>query len=425
MKVRIKYGETYKYLALKENFEVLKIPRVKTLLDARGEIEKALDKPIGTSPLREIARGRKDACIVVSDTTRPVPNALILPPILKTLKMAGIALGNVTILIATGTHEPVPPEMFERLLGKEVVESGVKIVNHDAFDNSKLTDMGTAVHGCPAVLNKLYVKSDLKICTGLIEPHYMAGFSGGRKSICPGITGIETVKVFHGVEAMAHPLSKNCSLNGNPVDEMAKDIARIAGCDFILNVTLDDKRKVTGIFAGDLFKAHDAGCEFAKTYSTVEIEREADIVVTSNGGYPLDQNYYQTSKGLVSAAEILREDGVIIMVSECRYGLGKPIFRKLMKELKEIGTKAFLDAHRTPQTVESDQWGVQKISQVLEKTRNILLLSTLNDEDVNLTFAKKICSLKKGLRVAERLIGKNPFTVVVPDGPYVIGKVRS
>ncbi len=424
MKIEIKYGETSKYADLSGNIEVLGIPRVERLSDVRSEIEKALEMPIGTPPLREIARGKRDACIVVSDTTRPVPNSIILPPILKTLKKAGIIVENITILIATGTHDPVPSEMFEELLGDEVVKSGVRIVNHDAFDKSKLVDMGMAVHGCPAILNELYVRSDLKICTGLIEPHFMAGFSGGRKSICPGITGIETLKVFHGVDAMAHPLSKNCVLDGNPVDEIARDVARIAGCDFILNVTLDDRRRVTGIFAGDLFKAHERGCEFAKSYSIVEIERPADIVVTSNGGYPLDQNYYQTAKGLVSAAEILRKDGVIIMVSECRYGLGKSSFKRLLKELKEKGIKDFLDAHRTSETFESDQWEVQKISQVLEKTRNIFLLSDLDDEDIALTFAKRIDSIEDGMDMAKRIVGANPFIVVIPDGPYVIGKIK-
>jgi len=423
MEVEIRYGKGFKKLNLPEDVVVLKKPEAEAVKDPASEIKTALEKPISSKPLREIARGKKNACIVVSDTTRPVPNSIILPPLIEILEEAGIRDDRMTILIATGTHDPVPNDMFEELLGKEILRRKIKIVNHNAYDDSTIIDLGKGAHNCPALINKIYAESDLKICTGLIEPHFMAGFSGGRKSICPGITGIETLKIFHSVDAMSHPLAKSCTLIGNPVDEMAKSVAKIAGCDFMLNVSLDDQRRITGIFAGDLFEAHDVGCKFVSDHSIVEIEKEADVVVTSNGGYPLDQNYYQTAKGLVEAAEIVKRDGFIVIASECKFGFGKESFRKLMIELKEKGTTAFLRSHNTSQTFESDQWEVQEFSKVLDKTKNIFLLSSLNEFDKKLTFATPINSLDEGIRIAMKNFS-HPFIVAIPEGPYVIGRIK-
>ncbi len=426
MEVKIRYGKNFKKVNLPNNSVVLKKPQTLPVKNPRAEIRKMLENPVKTPTLFELANGKRDACIVVSDTTRPVPNEILIPPLIETLERAGIRNENITILIATGTHDPVPEDMFEELLGKEVLRHKVKIVNHSAYDDSMIVNLGKGLHDCPALVNKLYMQSSLKICTGLIEPHFMAGFSGGRKSICPGITGIETLKMFHSVDAMGHPLSKSCSIDGNPVDEMAKSVAKLAGCDFMLNVTLDDQRRITGIFAGDLFEAHRLGCDFAAKTSIVEMKKEADIVITSNGGYPLDQNYYQTAKGLIEAAEIVKPNGVIVMASECRFGVGKETFKTLLRELKRKGVKAFLDSHKTSQTFVSDQWEVQKISQVLEKTRNIFLLSQLNDKDYELTFAKRITSLSEGLKMAMKIVGgDHPFVVAVPEGPYVVGRIKN
>lgn len=423
MEIEVRYGKDFKRVNLPDGTVVLKKPASDVIKDPRLEIIKSLENPIASRPLIDIASGKEDACIVVSDTTRPVPNSIILPPVIEILERAGIRDDKITILIATGTHDPVPEKMFEELLGTAVLKRKVNIVNHNAYDNSTIINLGKGAYDCPALINKVYAESDLKICTGLIEPHFMAGFSGGRKAICPGITGIETLKIFHSVDAMGHPLSKSCALDGNPVDEMAGSVARIAGCDFMLNVSLDDQRRIIGIFAGDLFKAHEVGCKFVSDHSVVEIEKEADIVVTSNGGYPLDQNYYQTAKGLVEAAEIVKKDGIIIMASECKFGVGKASFRNLMIELKEKGTKAFLDAHKTPQTFESDQWEVQEFTKVFDKTKHIFLLSSLNESDRQLTFAEPIKSLDAGVIMAMKNLS-TPFIVAIPEGPYIEGRIK-
>ncbi len=426
MKIKLRYGKGHETIEIPaEKVQVLKKRDVSPIEDIEDKIRGALLNPIGIPPLFEIAKGKRDSCILVSDTTRPVPNGVILPPIISTLKQAGISPNKITVLIATGTHDVVPDELLEELLGKEVLLSGVKIISHNAYDDSTLVNLGVGAHNCPAILNKLYVQSELKICTGLIEPHFMAGYSGGRKSICPGIVGIETLKVFHGVAAMGHPLSKSCSLEGNPVQEIAESVAKIVGCDFMVNVTLNDKREITGIFAGDIFKAHRVGCDFVGENSIVEIDSPADIVVTSNGGYPLDQNYYQTVKGLVEASEILRPNGVIVMASECKYGLGKDDFKNLLKELREKTIEQFLKGHSTSEGFRSDQWEVQKLTQVLEKTRNIFLLSGLSDEEYSFTFSRKVHSLNEGLRKAIQIVGRNANIVVIPEGPYIVGRIKT
>ena len=425
MEIKLRYGRKYKTLEIPtKNVKVLTKKDVIPLQDTEAAIAKALAEPIGTPPLFEIAKDKENCCILVSDTTRPVPNGVILPSMIDTLRQAGIPSNKITILIATGSHDAVPENLLEELLGRRVLQSGVKIISHDAYNPSELVDMGLAAHNCPAIVNKIYANADLKICTGLIEPHFMAGYSGGRKSICPGIVGIETLKVFHGVEAMGHPLSKSCSLKGNPVHEIAESVAKIAGCDFMLNVTLNDKREITGVFAGDIFEAHYAGCDFVEKNSVVEISEPADMVITSNGGYPLDQNYYQTVKGLVEASEILKPDGVIVMASKCEYGLGKNDFKELLEELRGKSIEQFLKDHNTSQTFKSDQWEVQKLTQVLEKTKNIFLLSDLKDEEYPLTFAKKIETLEKGVQKAKQIVGNNANMVVIPEGPYVVGRIK-
>ncbi len=269
MRVNIRYGKNFKNVDLPENVLILKKPETQPIRDPIDEIKESFQSPILSRPLIDIAKGKRNACMVVSDTTRPVPNSIILPPLIEVLEQAGIRDEDITILIATGTHDPVPEEMFEELLGSDTLKHKLRIINHNAYDDSMIVDLGKGAYDCPALINKIYAESDLKICTGLIEPHFMAGFSGGRKSICPGITGIETLKIFHSVDAMGHPLSKSCSLDGNPVDEMAKSVSKIAGCDFMVNVSLDDQRRITGIFSGDLFKAHEAGCKFVSDHSIV------------------------------------------------------------------------------------------------------------------------------------------------------------
>lgn len=427
MKVIIPYGKSEKEVILDDrlNIKVLRKSKIAGLKNVKDVIKKSLISPIGTPSLYSIAKGKKNCCIVISDTTRPVPNYLLLPPIINTLKLAGMKEESITILIANGSHNPVPEDLFEELVGEEVLKYNVNIINHDAYDENHLKNIGKVSLDCPVIINKKYLESDLKICTGLIEPHFMAGYSGGRKSICPGIVGIETLKVFHGVEAMGDPNSKSCQLENNPVDKIAKEVALMAGCDFILNVSLNEEKEITGVFSGDIFKAHQLGCKQVANGSIVEIEEPVDIVITSNGGYPLDQNFYQTVKGLVEASQILKPSGVIIMVSECKAGVGKEEFKELLLELKKVGINQFLKNHSSSGTFKSDQWEVQKLIEVLKKTNNILLFSSLEEEDYKYTFANNIKTLEEGLERALKLKGDNAKIAVIPEGPYVVGMIKN
>lgn len=427
MKVEIPYGRETITLSLSDklNTVLLKKSEVGGLRNVKTRIKKALLNPIDSPSLLNLAKGKQDCCIVISDVTRPVPNSLLLPLLIEELKASGIKKENICILIANGSHDPVPEEMYEELIGKEVLKENIEIINHNAYDDNQLKELGETSSGCPVKVNKRYFESELKICTGLIEPHFMAGYSGGRKSICPGIVGIETLKVFHGVQTMGDPRSKSCQLENNPVDKIAQEVALMAGCDFILNVTLNEKKEITGIFAGDIFKAHQLGCNFVANNLIVEIDSPVDIVITSNGGYPLDQNFYQTVKGLVEAAEILKPSGVIIMASKCERGIGKSEFIELLLELKEKGIEEFLKSHETSETFKSDQWEVQKLTQVLEKTNNIFMMSSLKDEEYKYTFTSKINYIEEGLEKAIKLKGINAKIAIIPEGPYVLGKIKS
>lgn len=271
------------------------------LADPEGALRNALAKPIGSKPLSELAKGKKSACIVICDITRPVPNKLILPPLLKTLEEAGIPRKEICILNATGLHRPNEGAELIEMVGEEIVKN-YRIENHFGKRLDEHTYLGTTPNGVPAWIDSRYIDAELKITTGLIEPHLMAGYSGGRKVICPGIAALETVKVWHGPKFLEHPLADCGSVKGNPVHEENTRIALMAGCDFIVNVVIDGKRRVTWLGAGDMIQAWEAGVEFCQDIVKVGVPHALDVVVTSCAGYPLDTTWYQAVKGLTGGA---------------------------------------------------------------------------------------------------------------------------
>ena len=386
-------------------------------------LRQALRTPISSKPLKELARGKRSCCIVVSDQTRPVPNSLILPVLIDELKEAGISSDAITILIANGTHEAVPESDFADLLGEEVVSEGVQIVNHSAYSPKELVYLGNTVYNTPVFINRRYITADLKIVTGLVEPHFMAGYSGGRKSICPGIAGIDTIKVFHSTQVILHPKARSCSLVGNPLNEIAYAVADLAGCDFMVNVTISERRQITGIYAGSIRDAHQRACEAVGRSAQVWIRQRAPIVITSGGGYPLDQNYYQTIKGMVEALPALKKKGALIIASQCAAGLGKVDFSELLKELKGSSNDAFIMKYSKEENFRSDQWQVIELVKVLKYVGSLYLLSNLTQPDLDLTQAEPIRSLNEGLEAALRTHGKATLVHVIPDGPYVVPKL--
>ncbi|MDP6701064.1 MAG: nickel-dependent lactate racemase, partial [Candidatus Latescibacteria bacterium] len=329
MKLTIDYGATGLEIAVPDSATVLQMAAGAGLDEVDAGIDAALARPIGTPSLRQLAQGRKNACIVIADITRPVPNATILPPMLQILEEEGVAREDITILVGTGLHRPNEGEELVQLVGAAIARD-YRIVNHMAREQETLTYLGDTSCGAPIWIDTLYIEADLKIATSLIEPHLMAGYSGGRKAICPGLMGVETMRVLHGPELLGHPNACAGKIEGNPFHRQALEVAQRAGVDFTLNVAMNDRREITGIFAGDLEKAHAEGVRFVERQNGAFVEEPVDIAITSSAGLPLDLTFYQAVKGLTAVLPIVKEGGTILIAARCEEGLGSPEFTDML-----------------------------------------------------------------------------------------------
>jgi nickel-dependent lactate racemase len=394
--------------------------RLPPIAEPERALERALREPIGSPPLAALCGPGRTACVVVSDITRPVPNALILRPLLRELEANGVRRDDIVILIATGAHRPCAGAEQTELLGAEIA-ARYRVVNHAARDAASLALVGRSARGAEIRIARLYLEADLKILTGLIEPHFMAGYSGGRKAISPGIADVASLEFSHGIECLGHPRATTCVLDGNPFHEEALEVARKAGCDFIVNVVLDEDRRIAGIFAGDLDRAHRAGCAFADGAFKVELAAPAAVVLTTNAGYPLDINFYQTVKGLYGALPAARPGGTIVIASRCPEGLGSPGFIGLLRELRAAGGEKFLANHR--ERFVADQWEAQKLLQVLARADFMIYSEGLRGEDAELAGGEKVASVEEGLRRAFLRHGPDSRVVIIPEGPYVVPEV--
>lgn len=311
MKIKIAYGKKgYSIQVPDRNLvKVLSMKEVLPLSELYIEFTKTFLEPIGLHhSLFDMAKRRSSACILVCDITRPVPNQLILPPLIKTLHAAGLEHDDILFLIATGIHRPNLDLELVELLGSDIA-THYHVKNHDAHDFESHRYLGTTSRGTEVYVDHHYLDADFKIATGFIEPHLMAGFSGGRKLIVPGIASIETMKFMHGARLLSHPNSREGIIDGNPFHEEALEIARMAGVDFIVNVALDEEKRIVKIFSGDLELAHAEGVKFVRDMVKDSVPRPVDIVITTGGGYPLDKTWYQTIKGITAAVPIVREGG--------------------------------------------------------------------------------------------------------------------
>ncbi|MGI5817641.1 MAG: nickel-dependent lactate racemase [Armatimonadota bacterium] len=401
---------------------VLRQKQLSALDDPAQALREALADPIGAAPLSEIARGRANACIVVSDITRPVPNPVILPPLLETLTAAGIPPERVTILIATGLHRPATDAEIREICGDEVLVSGARIVNHRAANEDEQVHLGQTSRGTPAFVDRAYVDADLTVLTGLVEPHLMAGYSGGRKAICPGVAGCETIMAFHGPQLLEPPEARAGNLVDNPVHEEALAVADLAGgADFIVNVTLDEQRAVTGVFAGEMRAAHEAAMALCERQAKVVLDEPADIVVTSGGGYPLDLTLYQSTKGIVAADLICREGGTIIIAQQNAEGLGSPEFSELI--CQEDVHACIQDALATGDIC-IDTWQLHVVEKVLRRCK-VISISDLPDEDAARTPFEQAETVEEAVERALAAHGPAARIAVVPEGPYVLACLAS
>jgi len=417
MKVGLLFGQEKMEINLPDSVDVLEMKEAEPLQDPSGSVEQALAHPIESPPLSELARARKNACIVISDITRPVPNKIILPPILKTLEQSGIPGEKITILIATGMHRPNLGEELESMVGQDIMDNH-RIVNHYCRKSEEYRKIDE-IDGAPIELNRHYLDADLKILTGLIEPHFYAGYSGGRKTILPGISSFETMKFMHSYKMIDHPNVTNCLLEGNPFHDYGLRVADLAGVDFIVNVVINREREIAGVFAGHYVKAHLAGCRMVHDHSVVKLDERVDLVITSGGGYPLDATFYQISKALICAMDILEKGGTIVVACECREGLGNPEFCGVLQSVHS--SREFCKKYSDPKDFVIDQWCAQNIYQVLDHAEEVYVYSPgLTSEDVKNIGAVKVDNLQGAV---DKLVKTKSRVVVVPDGPYVVGMV--
>ncbi len=373
----------------------------------------AMENPIGTSRLEELAKGKKKVVVLCSDHTRPVPSKLILPPMLGAIRR-GNPQAEITLLIATGCHRGTTQQELVNKLGAEMAEKE-HILIHDCAAEEDMVDLGVLPSGGRLRINKAAVEADLLVAEGFIEPHFFAGFSGGRKSVLPGIAARETVYANHCSQFIDDPHARAGILEGNPIHRDMVWAARKAGLAYIVNVVLGGKGQVIGAFAGDFDEAHRAGTEFLASLCQKEAP-EADIVVTSNNGYPLDQNIYQAVKGMSTAEVACRKGGVIVIAARCEDGNGGEVFWRTFREEKD--PKVIMDTIlATPQDkTQADQWQSQVFARVLMKCR-VVLVSQAPDEMVRDLHMTPAHSLEEGLRLAQEMLGEPQAKIlVVPQG---------
>ncbi len=384
------------------------------------DIEDALEHPIDAAPLAELAQDRTDAVIVVSDSTRPVPNRRLLPPVLETLQRAGIPRERIRLLVATGLHRAASAEELRELLGAEIPEA-YTVWQHDAHDTSMHRSLGTSRHGIPIEIDRRYLDADLRVITGLIEPHLMAGYSGGRKAVCPGLASTAAIRVAHSARMLESKLGPGL-LMGNPLHEDLTRIARLAGVDFMLNVSLDRDRNISGVFAGDLERAFEAGASFVERESMLTLNEPCDLVLVSGGGHPLDATFYQAIKGIVAAASIVREGGIILLCAALSEGIGGAEFTELLLGCE--GPEGFERQLEQRTFVGVDQWMIQHLCQAWRRAEVWLYTTGVSEELAARMLVRPVSSPEQALEAAIRQLGSHPRIAVLPQGPYVLATVQ-
>lgn len=390
------------------------------LEDPEAALLECLEKPNGTPSLAELAKGRKDACIAICDITRPVPNEMMLMPMLTTLEASGIPRDKITILVATGLHRPNEGEELVEMVGAWIA-ANYRIVNHHGKVLDEHTYLGKSPRGVPIWIDRRYVEADLKITTGLIEPHLMAGFSGGRKLICPGIAALETVKVWHGPDFLESPLADCGILEGNPVHEENTWIGRHTGCDFIVNVVIDAQRRPLKFVAGDMVAAFEEGVEFVRGVVTDLVREPVDVVVTCSAGYPLDTTFYQAVKGLTGALPIVKQGGTIILAASLTEGIGSPEFQQLFKENPSLDV--FVERILGKDYFVMDQWQLEELAKVRRKAKVKIVSQGMPAETINGLFVESAASVESAVAASLAEYGENATIAVIPKGPYVLAQV--
>lgn len=422
MKTQFSFGKNGIDVSVPDGFatQVIRSRTATALEDWAAELERALDHPIGCEPLAVLAQGKKTAAISVCDITRPAPNRLTLPPLLKTLQGAGIPVEGITILIATGLHRGATAEEIHKIVGEEIAAK-YRVVNHDARTLAAHRSLGATSRGTPVYIDERFMAADLHITLGFIEQHLMLGFSGGRKLVAPGLAAQETIKVIHSPRFMREPLATEGSIEGNPLHAELLEIARMARHDFILDVALTQERKISGVFAGDPVKAHATGVAFVERTCLERLDAAVDAAITSSAGYPLDLTFYQAAKGITAAQHIVKPGGRILIVAECAEGVGSAEYARMLERL--TGFEEFLEQIRQA-PVEVDQWQLERLALACLKHELYFYTPGVKREQVGCLAARSFEKLDEAVAAMLDGLPANARIALVPDGPYTFARAE-
>lgn len=421
MKVKLPYGKEELEVVLPEGSDILtskatEYVRVKTQEEL---VQEALENPIGSERVSELAKGKKNIVVITSDHTRPVPSKVTLPIYLKEIRKFNKDC-NITILVATGFHRATTKEEMIEKFGQEIVDNE-NIVVHQAWIDEDMQYLGKLPSGGDLLVNKIATDADLLVSEGFIEPHFFAGFSGGRKSILPGIASQKTVFANHCAKFISSDKSRTGNLDGNPIHKDMKFAAEAAGLRFILNVVINAEKEVIAAFAGDLGEAHETGCKYVEEMSSIE-GTNADIVITTNGGYPLDQNIYQSVKSMTAAEACAKPDGIIIEVSRCNDGHGGEGFYETFKNAasaKEVEDKIL--KVKMEDTI-ADQWESQILARILSRHDVLFVADESAKEILENMHIEYVPTVEKAIEIALERKGKDAKLAAIPDGVSVIVK---
>ena len=421
MIVELLYGKSTLPVHFADDLDVTIIakPPMPVLDDSAAAVQQALAKPVDCPPLTELARGKRSASILICDITRPVPNGLLLRPIIEALLAAGMDADNIALLVATGLHRPNEGAELEQLVGDPWVLSHVAVANHDAQDDNAHIDLGvTPTRGTPVKLDRRFVDADLRLAIGLVEPHFMAGYSGGRKVVVPGIAHADTIRTLHSARYLQDPRTTQCQLDGNPLHEEQLQIMRLVGGAYAVNTVIDDARRLAFVNFGEIVASHLQAVAFAHDFLTVPVPRRFRTIATSAAGFPLDQTYYQAVKSMVTPLDILEPAGNLLVAAECGEGLGSPSYRVSQQRLLDEGAARFEASLKDKPQADVDEWETQMQLRSQNAAR-IRLLSKLGDEDQALTGVECVESLEEAVRQSVAETNDNAVAVI-PEGPYVV-----
>jgi nickel-dependent lactate racemase len=426
MRVVLNYGKEGLPVELDDDLDVrvIRKPAMPVLPDARAAIRQALARPVGVPPLAELARGRTSACILICDITRPVPNGLFLPILIRELMQAGLSADRIRVLVATGLHRPNEGNELGELVGDPWVLETVEVENHFARDDAMHVDLGfTSTRGTPVKIDRRFVDADLRIATGLVEPHFMAGYSGGRKVIAPGVAHCDTITTFHSARFMEHPCARNCVLEGNPLHEEQLEVVKMLGGALALNTVIDEERRLSFVNFGEIVESHLQAVGHMRAFAEVPIAEKFRTVVTSAAGYPLDKTYYQTVKGMVGPLEILDEAGDLIIASECSEGMGSAEFIDAQRRLVQGGPERFVEEITEKRFADIDEWQTEMQLKPMRIGSIRLFSEGLDEAARHLTGVELIGSVEEAIADSVARSGDRRVAII-PEGPYVVPVYR-